>query len=43
MEEEAIIEGAREASAAIHRGSAPSHDFSHVERVYSLAERIART
>lgn len=24
-----------------HAGSAPAHDFSHVERVYALAERIA--
>ncbi|HTX43504.1 MAG TPA: HD domain-containing protein [Methanocella sp.] len=40
-EEEAMIEGAREISVAIHRGFAPSHDFSHVERVCRLAERIA--
>src|SRR5512138_535888 len=42
MDEEAIISAAREVSEAIHRGFAPSHDFSHVERVYRLAERIAR-
>jgi uncharacterized protein len=42
MDEEAMIEGAREVSASIHRGFAPSHDFSHVERVCRLAVRIAR-
>jgi uncharacterized protein len=35
------IARAREISMSIHRGFAPSHDFSHVERVYRLAERIA--
>ncbi len=42
MDEEAMISGAREVSASIHRGFAPGHDFSHVERVYRLAERMAR-
>ena len=41
MDDMAVIEYAREASEKIHKGLAPSHDFSHVERVYGLAERIA--
>ena len=41
MDDAAVIERAREASGKIHRGLAPSHDFSHVLRVYGLAERIA--
>ncbi len=42
MDEEAAIEGARKYSEAVHEGFSPSHDFSHVERVYRLAEHIAR-
>ncbi|WP_174591773.1 HD domain-containing protein [Methanocella conradii] len=41
MDDEDIVARARELSESIHRGLAPSHDFSHVERVYRLAERIA--
>ncbi len=41
MDESAILEGAGEISRSIHAGFAPSHDFSHAERVYRLAERIA--
>jgi len=41
MGKEAMIAGARAVSEAIHRGFAPSHDFSHVERVCRLAVRIA--
>lgn len=32
---------ARDFAIDAHRGFAPSHDFSHVERVYNLAEHIA--
>jgi uncharacterized protein len=41
MDDDAIIARAREISISIHGGFAPSHDFSHAERVYRLAERIA--
>lgn len=41
MDEGLIIARAREMSRAVHEGFAPSHDFSHAERVYRLAERIA--
>jgi uncharacterized protein len=41
-DEAAAIEGARKVAEAIHQGFAPSHDFSHVERVDRLAERIAK-
>lgn len=36
-----MIERARKMAMSLHEGFAPSHDFSHVERVYRLAERIA--
>jgi len=36
-----MLARAREISRSIHAGFAPSHDFSHAERVYRLAERIA--
>lgn len=42
MDKDMAITRAREFSESLHRGFAPSHDFSHVERVYRLAERIAR-
>lgn len=38
-----FLERARGFAAARHEGSGPCHDFSHVERVYRLAERIARS
>jgi len=41
VEDGQVIERARKMAAALHEGFAPSHDFSHVERVYMLAERIA--
>jgi len=41
MDDEKIVAMARELSKSIHNGLAPSHDFSHAERVYRLAERIA--
>ena len=40
-EERDALARAREISRSIHAGFAPSHDFSHAERVYRLAERIA--
>jgi len=40
-EESDQLINAREISRSIHSGFAPSHDFSHAERVYRLAERIA--
>jgi uncharacterized protein len=39
---EDAISSAREFARELHMGFAPSHDFSHVERVYKLAERIAK-
>jgi uncharacterized protein len=41
MDEPSMVARAREISRSIHAGFAPSHDFSHAERVYRLAERIA--
>lgn len=41
MDKDAIIAKTRDFAESLHRGFAPSHDFSHVERVYTLAERIA--
>ncbi|HTY89967.1 MAG TPA: HD domain-containing protein [Methanocella sp.] len=41
MDEDAMLAKARDISKSIHAGFAPSHDFSHAERVYRLAERIA--
>jgi uncharacterized protein len=41
MEDMQVIERARKMAQSLHEGFAPSHDFSHVERVYKLAERIA--
>ncbi|MCD1294708.1 metal-dependent phosphohydrolase [Methanocella sp. CWC-04] len=41
MNKEDAIKKARDYAESLHRGFAPSHDFSHVERVYRLAERIA--
>lgn len=41
MDEGDIISRAREISRSIHAGFAPSHDFSHAERVDRLAGRIA--
>ncbi len=41
MEEDGMVARAREISQSIHAGFAPSHDFSHAERVYRLAMRIA--
>jgi len=40
-EERDALARAREISRSIHAGFAPSHDFSHAERVYRLVERIA--
>lgn len=36
-----LVAAAREYARARHEGAGPSHDFSHVERVYRLVERIA--
>lgn len=36
-----MVARARDISRSIHAGFAPSHDFSHAERVYRLAVRIA--
>lgn len=41
MEDDLVLARARELAESLHRGFAPSHDFSHVERVYRMAERIA--
>ncbi len=46
MDTPSIDDAALDAIAAFardaHAGAAPSHDFSHVERVLAVAERIAR-
>jgi len=36
-----ILENAREYARERHAGTPPCHDFSHVERVLALAERLA--
>jgi uncharacterized protein len=41
MGEDDMVARAGDISRSIHAGFAPSHDFSHAERVYRLAERIA--
>jgi uncharacterized protein len=41
LSEADILARARAFSAAAHASSGPCHDFSHVERVLALAERIA--
>lgn len=41
MNDQESIAKAMEMAESLHMGFAPSHDFSHVERVYRLAERIA--
>lgn len=41
IDDDAAIRRAHALAESIHAGFAPSHDFSHVERVYRLAERIA--
>ena len=41
MDEREALARARDISRTIHEGFAPSHDFSHAERVYRLAGRIA--
>ena len=40
-DETAILAEARAYAAACHAGTPPCHDFSHVERVLAMAERLA--
>jgi uncharacterized protein len=41
MDESAALKIMREFARSRHEGAGPAHDFSHVERVLALAERIA--
>ncbi len=41
IDEPQILERVRAFAKERHRGTPPCHDFSHVQRVYALAERLA--
>lgn len=41
IDEASILDRVRSFAMERHRGTPPCHDFTHVERVYALAERIA--
>ncbi len=40
-ESEAVLASLERFARGLHEGAGPAHDFSHVERVLALAERIA--